>query len=216
MSLSFHKRCFALLALALLAACHRQSFIPIKFGSNEALFEASLREFNQRHWDNAVSGFERLTTNLPARDPLLPRTYYYLGKAHEGRHEYILAAQAFSRVPESFPEDTLAAAATFEAGLAYSKLWRKPTLDDEYGQTALATLQSFLVAYPDSPLRERAEKEIQHLEEWFATKNYDTGVFYMKRKAYDPAIIYFKDAARLYPSTQHARLSRLTLVEASR
>jgi outer membrane protein assembly factor BamD len=216
MSVSFHKRCFALLALALLTACHGQGFVPIKFGSNEALFEASLRELNQRHWDNAVSGFERLTTNLPARDPLLPRAYYYLGKAHEGKKEYLLAAQSFSRVPESFPEDTLAAASTFEAGLAYAKLWRKPALDAEYGETALATLQSFLVAFPDSPLHKRAEQEIQHLEEWFATKNYETGVFYMKRKAYDPAIIYFKDAARQYPATQHARLSLLKLVEAYR
>jgi outer membrane protein assembly factor BamD len=216
MSVSFTKRCFALLALALLAACHRQSFVPIKFGSNEALFEASVRELTRRKWDNAVAGFERLTTSLPARDPLLPRSYYYLGKAHEGRHEFILAAQAFSRVPESFPEDTLAAAATFEAGIAYSRLWRKPTLDADYGETALATLQSFLVAYPDSPLVPRAEAEVKRLMEWFSTKNYETGVFYMKRKAYDPAIIYFKDAARLYPETQHARLSLLKLVEAYR
>jgi outer membrane assembly lipoprotein YfiO len=208
------RRSFALIvAFAILAGCHHQRFIPAKFPSNEALFQASLRELQRHHWGNAVNGFERLTTDLPARDPLLPQSYYYLGKAHEGRDEHILAAQAFSRVPESFPEDTLAGPATLEAGLSYSRLWRKPSLDADYGQTALSTLQSFMAAYPDSPLRERAQKEIDKLVEWFAIKNYDTGMFYFRRKAYDPAIIYFKDVVAAYPDTKHARLAYLRLVE---
>jgi outer membrane assembly lipoprotein YfiO len=202
--------------LLALAACHRQGFSPARFKSHEALFEASLRQLRQRHWGNAVSGFERLTADLPARDPFLPQSFYYLGKAHQGQHEYILAAQAFSRIPESFPGDTLADDATFEAGMSYAALWRKPSLDSEYGQTALSTLQGFLSAYPDSPLRARAQREIDRLNEWFATKNYETGMLYFRRKAYDSAIIYFKDVARLYPQTAHARRALLRLAEAYR
>jgi len=207
------RRNLPLLALAVLAACHRHPFEPAKFASKEALFDASLRELRGRHWGNAVNGFEKLTTDLPARDPLLPRAFYYLGQAHEGQREYILAAQAFSRVPESFPEDTLAGPATFETGMAYSLLWRKPSLDPDYGETAISTLQSFAAAYPDSPLLPRAQQEIRKLTEWLAIKNYDTGMFYLRRKAYDPAIIYFKDVVRLYPETQHARLALLRLVD---
>jgi outer membrane assembly lipoprotein YfiO len=199
-----------------LAACHRHGFQPAEFKSHEALFQASLRELRQRHWGNAVSGFERLTTDLAARDPLLPQAFYYLGKAHQGQHEYILAAQAFSRIPESFPGDTLADDATFEAGMSYAALWRKPSLDAEYGTTALSTLHGLLSAYPDSPLRSRAQREIDRLNEWFATKNYDTGMLYFRRKAYDSAIIYFKDVARLYPKTAHARSALLRLAQAYR
>lgn len=211
---SLHRYLPALVLLTLLAACHRQAFVPAKFPSNDLLFSASVKQLQARHWDNAVNGFERLTTNLPARDPLLPESFYYLGKAYQGRHEFILAAQAFSRVPESFPEDTLAAPATFETGMSYSKLWKKPTLDSEYGQTALSTLSSFLVAYPDSPLHAKAQAEIDRLTEWLATKNYEDGMFYLRRKAYDPSIIYFKDVVRLYPTTKHAEMALLRLVEA--
>ena len=200
--------------LALLAGCHRNRFVAANFRSNDALFQASLAQLKEHKWDNAVNGFQRLTTELPARDPLLPQAYYYLGEAHTGRREYILAAQAYSRIPESFPEDTLAAVATFDAGMSYSKLWRKPSLDSDYGQTALATLQSFLAAYPDSPLVDRAKAEIDKLNEWFAVKGYDAGMFYLKRKAYDSAIIYFHDVATGYPGTEHARMSLLRLVEA--
>jgi outer membrane protein assembly factor BamD len=216
MSVPAKKRNLALLivVLALLAGCHRNRFVAAKFNSNDALFQASLRELQAHHWDNAVNGFQKLTTDLPARDPLLPQAYFYLGEAHAGRHEYILAAQSYSRIPESFPEDTLAGVATFNAGMSYSKLWQKPSLDADYGQTALATLQSFLAAYPDSPLREKAEKEIQKLTEWFAVKSYDSGMFYLRRKAYDSAIIYFTDVATGYPQTEHARMALLRLVEA--
>jgi outer membrane protein assembly factor BamD len=204
-----------LLALALLftAACHRAHFEPSKFAGSDALFQASLRELKAHHWDNAVNGFEKLTTDLPARDPLLPQAFYFLGQAHQHRHEYLLAAQAFSRIPEGFPEDTLSGPATFETGMSYAALWRNPSLDADYGQTAINTLQSFLQAYPDSPLHKRAQQEIDKLTEWFAIKNYDTGELYRKRHAYDSAIIYYTDVVKNYPTTEHARLSLLRLVE---
>lgn len=210
------KRCIPvfIVALALLAGCHRNRFVPADFSSNDALFQASLRELNEHKWDNAVNGFQRLTTDLPARDPLLPQAYFYLGEAHTGRNEFILAAQAYSRIPESFPEDTLSGIATFDAGMSYSRLWRKPQLDADYGETALATLQSFLAAYPESPLAEKARAEIEKLTEWFAIKNYDAGMFYLRREAYDSAIIYFNDIVSRYPATEHARMALLRLAEA--
>src|SRR5690348_18294178 len=82
------RRMLPLLALTGLAACHRHPFIPASFPSKEALFQASLQQLKLRHWGNAENGFEKLTTDLPARDPLLPAAYYYLGEAHSGQKEY--------------------------------------------------------------------------------------------------------------------------------
>lgn len=213
MLLNALRRTLPVLALAGLAACHRHPFIPSSFASKAELFQASLQQLKQHHWTNAENGFEKLTTDLPARDPMLPASFYYLGEAHTGEREYILAAQAYSRVPESFPEDTLAGPATFKTGMSYSSLWRKPSLDPDYGETAISTLQSFIAAYPDSPLKPRAQQEIDKLTEWLAIKNFDTGMFYFRRKAYDPAIIYFNDVVRLYPTTQHAKLALIQLVK---
>lgn len=210
------RRSLPALAVLALAGCHRHPFLPTSFKSTPELFTASLAQLHGRHWGNAVMGFERLTNQLPARDPMLPLAYYYLGEAHEGQREYILAAQSYSRVPESFPEDSLAPAATFHTGMAYAKLWRKPSLDPDYGETAISTLQGFVAAYPDSPLQPQAQKEIDKLTEWLAIKDYETGMFYFRRKAYDPAIIYFKDVARLYAQTTHAKLALLRLVDSYR
>lgn len=215
--MSLRTTAFALLGCAMiLAGCHRQSFDARAFTSTDALFSASLREYQQRRWQNAARGFERLTTDLPARDPRLATAYFYLGKSQQEIGEYLTAAQTFQRVSESFPDDTLADDALFEAGRAYQRLWRKPTLDAQHGQSALNVLRTLLVVYPNSPLVADTQRDVARLEQWFATKDYETGYHYIRRRAYDSAIIYFRDVIENYPNTPKAREAYLRLLESYR
>ena len=201
-------------AIAVLLAACRPDFDLKRFTQDAPLYQASLRELQRSNWDNAIAGFERLTIELPARDTLMPLSLYHLGKARQGKKEWLLAAQAFTRLTESFPDDTLSDDALFEAGVSYGRLWRKPELDAQYGETAISTLQMMQGMYPNSPLNEKAKQEIDRLTNWLGTKTYQTGMFYMRRKAYDPAIIYFKDVLRLYPTAPIARDAGIKLVEA--
>ena len=147
-----------------------------------------------------MTAFEKLTTDLPARDTLLPRAFWFLARAHEHRGEHILAATSYSRLVESFPDDTLADDAALAAAREYRKMWRKPALDPTYGETALATYNTLLGLYPTSPLIPAAKKELAELEDQFAQKNYLSGMYYLRRKAYDSGIIYFKDILAKYPT----------------
>jgi outer membrane protein assembly factor BamD len=208
-------RLAALLALMTALAC-RPAFQLKRYTTDTALYQASLREFERRHWDNAVAGFERLTTSLPARDTLLPRAFWYLAKAQQGRREWLLGAQSFQRLVDGFPEDSLADDAQLEVARSYRRLWRKPTLDSQYGETSLAAYRQLLGLFPDSPLTKQATNESRALEEWFATKNYEIGRHYLRRKMYDSAIIYFRDVMRLYPSAPTARKAGLRMVQAYR
>ncbi|MBC7789581.1 MAG: outer membrane protein assembly factor BamD [Anaerolineae bacterium] len=199
---------------ALLPAACRSAFQPQKFTSQESLYRASKREYDAKRYENAVAGFERLTIELPARDTLFPRSLYFLAKSHVGRKEHLLSAQNFTRLAESFPSDSLADDALFQAGLAYARLWRKPALDAQYGETALSTLRTMLAVYPSSALAGEAQKEINNLVEWFARKAYANGMHYYRRKAWDSAIIYFKDVVAKYPETATARDALLRLAVA--
>lgn len=209
------RRGLLLASLFALGACGT-AFELKNFPTSETLYQAGLREFQRGRWDYAVLAFEKLTLDLPARDTLLPRAYWYLGKSHAKKKQHILAAQSFSRLTESFPDDTLADDALLEAGGAYAKLWRKPALDAQYGLSAISTYRTLLAIYPNSPLREAAERRASKLEQWFATKDYDTGMYYLRRKAYDPAILYFRDVIRLYPNTPKTRDAYLRLVQSFR
>ena len=205
----------ALAALLALPAC-RASFNPAKFPSSEALYKASLERMQKKKWDDAVAGFEKLTLDLSSRDTLLPRAHWYLAQSHIGRDEFLLAAQEYSKLAETFADDSLADNALYESGRSYSKLWRRPGLDPQYGQLAQVQYRLLQTLYPDSPLRKDTDSELKRLDEWFATKDFDTGDAYFRRKAYDSAIIYFRDVVKNYPNTDRARQAMIRMVTAYR
>ena len=99
----------------MLPAC-RASFNLRKFSTNEKLYAASLERFQKKKWDDAVTGFEKLTLDLSSRDTLLPRSYWYLAKARTGRSEHLLAAQEYTKLSENFADDSLADDALYESG----------------------------------------------------------------------------------------------------
>ena len=214
--MSFRSRLvFALVGATLaLGACAPNFRLRDFAGSNERLFEAGLREYRQGRWENAIAAFERLTLDLPARDTLLPLANFYLGKAHYRRKEFLLAGQAFSRLAESFPNDTLADDALLWTARSYGRLWRKPTLDAQYGQTAISTYRLLPTLFPESPLRPEAERQAARLEDWMARKAFENGMHYFRRKAYDSSIIYFRGVLEQYGSTPTAREAALKLHDA--
>jgi len=206
-------RLAAAMSVVAVAAC-RPEFKLKNLTTNDALYKASMAEYQRHHWDNAITGFEKLTTDLPPRDSLLPRSYWYLASAHDHQGEHLLAAQSYSRLVESFPEDSLADDAALAAARSYKTLWRKPGLDPAYGSTAIASYNTLIGLYPDSPLIPEAQKDIAQLENWFAIKDFDAGNYYFRRKAYDSGIIYFKDVLTRYPNSPTARDAALRLVKA--
>jgi outer membrane protein assembly factor BamD len=208
---------FALFLLLVSAAACTQAFNVTKFKDDDrALFTATMREYQLKRWDNAVAGFERLTLELPARDTLLPTSHYYLGLSYGKRKEHLLAAQAFTRLTESFPDHPLADDGLYGAARSYHRLWRKPVLDAQYGQTALSTYRLYLAMFPNGEQRATAERQVADLEQRFATKEYLNGMFYRRRKYFDSAIIYFRGVVTNYPETPRARDAWLRLAEVYR
>jgi outer membrane protein assembly factor BamD len=206
----------AIASISALSAC-RSGFRLNRFTNNEALYVAGVREFEKKHWGNAIAAFEKLSNDLPARDTLLPRSFWFLAQAHSRQDEHLLAAQSYTRLFEAFVDDTLSDDAAFEAAQSYRRLWRKPSLDPTYGELALSAYNTFLGLYAEnSPHAEAARRGIGELEQWFATKDYETGMFYFRRKAFDSANIYFQNIVERWPHVPRARDALLRLAESYR
>ncbi len=195
--------------------CFR-SFNVRQFSTSVSLYEAGMAKYREGKWDDAAQAFERLTLDLPARDTLLPRAHWYLGQSRLQKGERLLAAQAFIRLSETMPDDSLADDALMHAGRAYAALWRRPSLDPQYGYLAETQFRLLVGVYPNSPLADSATAELGRLDEWFADKDFQTARHYQRRKAYDSAILYFKDVVKNYPETDKARQAMLHLVEVYR
>ncbi len=204
------------IALALLAAC-KGGFHLDRLGTDpKVLYAAGMDQMAKHRWESAILVFEKLATDLPARDTLLPHVQFNLGTSRSGNLEHLLAAQAFTKVAENYPEDSLADDAMYESAREYQKLWRSPELDSQYGTTAQATFRTLVAVYPDSPKRKEAETQLAALEEMFATKEYLAGFYYLRRKAYDPAILYFKTVVNTYPESMKTKDAYLRMVESYR
>ncbi len=121
-----------LVIAALLAVACKPAFNAATYADVDTLHKAAVAEYNAKHYDNAAKAFERLTTELPARDSRMPSAIYFLAKSQEKNGDRLLAAKTYSRIYEQFPEDTLADDGLFYSGLAYQSMWRKPVLDAQY------------------------------------------------------------------------------------
>ncbi|MEO7362004.1 MAG: hypothetical protein ABI120_16860, partial [Gemmatimonadaceae bacterium] len=64
-------RLLVLLGVVFALASCGHGFRPRDFANPEALFRASLLQFQQQKWENAQAGFEQLSNDLSAQDPLL-------------------------------------------------------------------------------------------------------------------------------------------------
>jgi outer membrane protein assembly factor BamD len=208
-------RPLAAVALLLGAACF-QSFNIRRYTTSTELFTVGLEQFDKDNWENAIEAFEKLTFDLPARDTLLPRAQWYLGLARRENDERLMAAQAFIRIVDQFPEDTLADEALYYSGLSYREMWRRPSLDPQYGILAQGQFRLLQGLFPDSPYMELATAQLAELEEWMARKDFETGMHYVRRRAYDSGIIYLRDVVSNHPNTDYARRAMLELVKVYR
>ncbi|HEY6219115.1 MAG TPA: outer membrane protein assembly factor BamD [Gemmatimonadaceae bacterium] len=205
----------AVVSLVVVAGCHPE-FQLKKFTTNEALYQASLRQFNRGKWDDASAGFEKLTLDLSPRDTLAARSFWYLGLSRQHQHDWALAAQAFNRIFEGFPDDTLVDDALFQQGKSYQAMWTRTDRDATYGDAALAQFSSLMTYQPNSPLIPQAQAEIAKLQNMFAIKNYDIAMYYYRDKAFDSAIISLKEVLENWPETPKAKDAALKLIDAYR
>lgn len=198
--------------LSLLASGCFGSFNVRDYSTSSALYQAGMERYRREKWADAATAFERLTLDLPTRDSLLPLAHWYLGQARLKRDERLLAAQAFIRLSETVPDDTLADDALLMSGRAYRGMWKRSSLDPQYGLLAQTQFRLLIGVYPTSALVDTAAAELRRLDEMFASKDYETGLHYTRRKAYDSALIYFKDVVKNWPESDKARQAMLRMV----
>jgi outer membrane protein assembly factor BamD len=171
-----------------------------------------------RHGDfrKAQLIFQRLTFEFSVTQDEMAQARYYVAECSFQLGDYVQAASDFRKVADEFSTTAYAPTALLRAGDSNLRLWHRPELDPSYGEAALAIYQELAGRYPESDAAGRARLHVRRLESQFAEKTYKTGMFYLRRKAFDSAIIYFKDVIANYPSAERAPDALLRLVDSYR
>jgi outer membrane protein assembly factor BamD len=159
---------------------------------------------------------QRLSFEFTPGQPEAVVARYYLAECFFQTGDRVQAAHDFRKIADEFPASEYAPLALLRAGDSNLRLWRRAELDPTYGETALSIYQELAGRYPDTDAAARARPHVKRLQNQFAEKAYKNGMFYFRRKAYDSAIIYFKDVIATYPDAALAPDALLRLVDSYR
>jgi outer membrane protein assembly factor BamD len=172
------------------------------------------KRFRRGDWEGTITALERANLEMPPVDPRRSRLHFMMGESMFQQGDFLQAAREFRRVSDDTPGDPLAADALLRAGDSFSALWRRPELDPTYGQTAMATYSEVGNRFPGTSAAKQAQLRLTQLQDNFAWKQYKSGSYYMHLKAYDSAILYFRDVVATYPRSKAAPLALTDLVKA--
>lgn len=182
----------------------------------EVELQRAMRLFGRGEFRKAQVIFQRLTFEFSTTQEELAQARYYLAECNFQLGDHLQAASDFRKVADEFATSEYAPLALLRAGDANLRLWRRPELDPSYGEAALAIYQELAGRFPDSQAAARARPHVRRLENQFAEKTYKNGMFYLRRKAFDSAIIYFKDVIANYPNARRTPDALLRLVDCYR
>jgi outer membrane protein assembly factor BamD len=137
-----------------------------------------------------------------------------MGESMFQQGDYLQAAREFRHVSDDTPGDPMAPDALLRAGDSFAALWRRPELDPTYGQTAMSTYTEVANRFPGTPAAKQGQQRLVELQNQFAYKQYRAGRYYMHLKAYDSAILYYRDVVATYPRSPSAPKALVDLVKA--
>jgi outer membrane protein assembly factor BamD len=182
----------------------------------DSLWQVATGEFRGARWAKASATLDRALLIMPYDDPRRPRGHFMMGEALLGQNNQLQAVREFRRVADENANDPLAADALLRVGDAYADLWTTPDLDPSYGETAVTTYREVLDRFPSSVAAQRATRRILALQEMFAIKEFRTGMFYYRLKAYDSAILSFRNTVANYPRAKAVPDALVKLVQTYR
>lgn len=126
---------------------------------------------------------------------------YHYAAAHRCAGDYYLARYYFKTFAKTFPNDSRAEEAQFEAAICSYKLSPKPALDQSETRLSIDELQLFMDRYPSSALRDSSQRMIDELRRKLEVKSFNSAALYHKTEQYKSAVLALKNAIKEFPDT---------------
>jgi outer membrane protein assembly factor BamD len=178
----------------------------------EDQFALAKREFEKKHYDQAVIEFQKLIFNYPGA-VFIDSAQYLLAMSYYNQEEYPLAIVEFNKLLSSFPTSRLSDDAAFMVAFCDFEMSPKAELDQKHTLKAIEELQSFLDDYPTSDRAKEASDLLKECRSKLAKKAYKSGYLYFKRKQYEAALIYLKDVINGYHDTEWVAPAQFQIAE---
>ena len=178
----------------------------------EDQFALAKREFEKKHYEQAVIEFQKLIFNYPGA-VFIDSAQYLLSVSYFDQKDYPSAVTEFNKLLSSFPTSLLSDDAAFMVALCDFKMSARAELDQERTSKALEELKSFLDDYPESDRTKEAQDLLTECRSKLAKKVYESGRLYFKMRQYEAALIYLNDIINEYHDTKWAPPAQFHIAE---
>ncbi len=200
----------AFLIATLFVGCTTEYSRVLKSADNTYKYEFAKQSFATGKFSQASTLLEELVTmqkgKLTAQESL-----YMLAMAQYCNRDYESASMTFKKYFSSYPKGDFAEQASFYVGQSLFQSMPDPRLDQSATVGAINAFQSFMDYYPDSPLREKAQKQLFVLQDNLIMKEYLSAELYYNlggyfgnintgtESNYESCIITAQNALKAYP-----------------
>ncbi|CUS97065.1 outer membrane protein assembly factor BamD [Candidatus Chrysopegis kryptomonas] len=180
--------------------------------SAEDRFEIGKDKFDKKKYLDAIEDFKFILLQYPGSG-VADDAQFYLAECYYNRGEYLLASSEYENLIRNYPSSEYVPVSRYKLGLCYYNLSPKSQLDQTYTLKAIDALQAFIEYHPTNELVPDAEKKIHELINKLAKRDYETGLFYMRREFYKAAMIYFDSVIERYPDSDYLELAYAGKIE---
>jgi outer membrane protein assembly factor BamD len=204
------KTLIALLLATLFVGCVSEYSTVLKSADHTYKYEYAKQSFASGKFAQAVTLLEELVT-LQKGKSSAQESLYMLAMAQYCNRDYEAASQTFKKYFSSYPKGDFAEQASFYIGQSLFQSMPDPRLDQSATIGSINAFQTFMDFYPDSPLRETAQKQLFVLQDNLIMKEYLSAELYYNlggyfgninagtESNYESCIITAENALKAYP-----------------
>ena len=196
----------------LFSGCSSELHTVEKSADRTYKYEFAKQCFAQGRFDDAVSLLSELVTAQKGRENA-QESLYMLAMAEYCDKDFESASATFKKYYQSYPKGEFAEQAAFYVGQSLYESMPDPRLDQSSTIGAINAYQNFIDFFPDSHLRDEAQKKLFVLQDNLVMKEYLSAELYYNlggyfgninsntESNYESCIITAQNALKAYPYT---------------
>lgn len=202
----------ALCMAFLTTGCASEFSTVLKSTDRDFKYEYAKQCFAQGKFGNAITLLSEVVTAQKGRQNA-QESLYMLAMAQYCNRDYEAASATFRKYFQSYPKGDFAEQASFYVGQSLFESMPDPRLDQSSTVGAINAYQNFMDYFPESSLREEAQKRLFILQDNLVMKEYLSAELYYNlggyfgninsntESNYESCIITAENALKTYPYT---------------
>ncbi|MDD3803578.1 MAG: outer membrane protein assembly factor BamD [bacterium] len=207
------KTIFLIMIAAALFSCAKKTVLSDSLVGEEDLFNSAYKQYEAKKWGKAIDLFQKYIFSYPA-NKRTESAQFYLADAFFSARSYTEAIVELEYFLDNYKNYNMKKDASYKLAYCYYKLSPSYQFDQTLSKNAINVMRGFIRDYPESEHRQEIDSLSRILISRLEEKKMHTGNFYMKKRDYISAEIYYLSVDMNNIEEKHKDNVRLSLAGA--